>query len=279
MQGSDVGMTNEELKALKPDMLTPAEITAKAEGLALTKVNMPPAKAFVAAMLAGAFISFGAMYFCLFQGDPDLSFAVQRFVGALCFCLGLVLVLCCGAELFTGNTLMSIAKANKKISWGQMLKSWAIVWLGNLVGALVIVFLVYMSNMQGMNDGLVGEAMVNAGASKAALPWVTAFFKGIVCNALVCLAVWMGFSARTVVDKFVAVLFPISGFVACGYEHCVANMFFLPMSFLLNKTGVGEPGAIDMMGILSNLSAATLGNIVGGAILVGLAYWFLYGRK
>ncbi|MFQ9742698.1 MAG: formate/nitrite transporter family protein [Slackia sp.] len=133
-----------ELKAVRPDALSPAEIEAKAESIAVAKAGMKPAKVFVLAMLAGAFISFGALYFCVFLGDPSIPFAVQRVVGGLCFCLGLVLVLCCGAELFTGNSLMVAALASKKISVSAMLKNWAIVWVGNLAGALVTIFL-YMA--------------------------------------------------------------------------------------------------------------------------------------
>lgn len=272
-------MTEDELKTLKPDELSPAETTAKAEAIGVTKASMPLAACIVSSMLAGAFIAFGAMYFCVFLGDPSIPFAAQRVVGGLCFCLGLVLVLCCGAELFTGNTLLSVAKASGKISWGALAKNWVVVWLGNFAGALVAVFLIYMANVAGMNGGAVGEAMVSVAAGKVSPDWVTLFFKGIMCNILVCLAVWIGFSARTVADKVLGVLLPVSAFVACGFEHCVANMFFLPMGFILNCGGVGAQGAVTLAGIASNLSAATLGNIVGGVVFVGLAYWFIYRRK
>ncbi|RNL39564.1 formate transporter FocA [Slackia equolifaciens] len=271
-------MSQEDLNALKPDALSPAQTEAKAEGVGVTKAGMAPAKCFVSAMLAGAFIAFGGMFFCLFLGDPTIPFAVQRLVGGICFCLGLSLVLICGAELFTGNVLMCAAKASGKISWGAMLKNWVIVWLGNLVGALVAVALVYFAQVWAMNGGAVGEAMVNVAAGKVSPDWVTLFFKGIMCNVLVCLAVWIGFAGRTVADKVVGIILPISAFVACGFEHCVANMFFLPMAFILNVMGVGDPGVMSLGGIAYNLSAATLGNIVGG-LLVGLSYWFIYAKR
>lgn len=273
-----MALTQDEIKALRPDALAPAETTEKAETLGQTKAAMPFAKCFVSSMLAGAFIAFGAMYFCVFLGDPAMPFAVQRLVGGICFCLGLVLVLCCGAELFTGNTLLICAKAAGKICWADTFKNWAVVWVGNLAGALVAVFFIYMAGVAGMNGGAVGEAMVSVAAGKVSPDWITLFFKGIMCNILVCLAVWIGFSARTVADKVLGILLPISAFVAAGFEHCVANMFFLPMGFLLNSFGIGAADAVTFGGIFYNLSAATLGNIVGG-VLVGLAYWFVYRRN
>lgn len=273
-----MALTAEELKALKPDALSPAETEMKAEMIGKTKAAMPLGKCFVSAMLAGAFIAFGGMYFVLFLGDPTMPFAVQRLVGGLCFCLGLALVLCCGAELFTGNVLMICAKCSGGICWKGTLKNWIVVWVGNFVGALIAMGLIYMASVANMNGGAVGEAFVSVAAGKVSPDWLTLFFKGIMCNILVCLAVWIGFSARTVTDKVIGILLPISAFVACGFEHCVANMFFLPMGFLLNSLGVGAAGAVPFAGIFYNLSAATLGNIVGG-VLVGLAYWFIYRAK
>lgn len=264
--------------AMKPDALSPAETEAKTEGIGVTKAGMATGKCFVSAMLAGAFIAFGGMYFCVFLGDPTIPFAVQRMVGGICFCLGLVLVLCCGAELFTGNSLMCCAKASGKIDWAGMLKNWVIVWFGNLAGALVAVALIYFAQVYAMNGGAVGQAMVSVAAGKVSPDWFTLFAKGIMCNIFVCLAVWIGFAGRTVTDKVIGIILPISAFVACGFEHCVANMFFLPTGLLLNSMGIGAEGAITMGGILFNLSAATLGNIVGG-VLVGMAYWYIYAKR
>ncbi|MFR7737086.1 MAG: formate/nitrite transporter family protein [Eggerthella lenta] len=207
-----------------------------------------------------------------------MPFAVQRAVGGLCFCLGLVLVLCCGAELFTGNVLLVCAKASGRIGWRSLFGNWLLVWLGNLAGALVALALVHFANVAAMNGGAVGEAFVSVAAGKVAPDWTTLFFKGVMCNILVCLAVWIGFSARTVADKVLGILLPISAFVACGFEHCVANMFFLPMGLLLNSMGVGAPDAVTLAGIATNLSAATLGNVAGG-VAVGMAYWFVYRKK
>ncbi len=277
-----MAMEQTDVKALKPDELSPAETEAKAETLATGKASMNAAKCFVLAMLAGAFIAFGATYFCVFLGDSSMPFAAQRMVGGICFCLGLVLVLCCGAELFTGNMLMVTGLASKKITLGGLVRNWVIVWLGNLVGSLVVVGLVYWCNVGGMNGGGVGNAMVSVAVSKVTPDWFVLMGKGIMCNIMVCLAVWIGFSARTVVDKVVGILLPISFFVAAGFEHCVANMFFLPTGLLMKMAGFGAQvanvGALDFGAIFYNISAATVGNIIGG-VVVGLAYWFVYANR
>ena len=274
-----MSIVKEDLLSISPDALAPAATEAKAEAVGVTKASMGGAKCFVSAMLAGAFIGFGGMYFCTFLGDTTMAFGVQRLVGGLCFCLGLCLVLCCGAELFTGNVLMVCAKASKKISLAGLLRNWGIVWVGNLAGSLVALAIIYMSNLQAMNGGAVGEAFVSVAAGKVALEPVTLFFKAVLCNILVCLAVWIGFSSKTTADKGLGILLPISAFVACGFEHCVANMFFLPMGLLLNTVaGIGAAGAITAGGVAYNLVLATLGNIVGG-LVVGLAYWFIYHKK
>lgn len=277
-----MSMDQTDVKALKPDELSPAETLAKAEGISVTKSKMSVAKCFVSAMLAGAFIGFGATYFMVFLGDSTMPFAAQRMVGGICFCLGLVLVLCCGAELFTGNSLMVTGLASKKISMGGMLKNWVVVWLGNLAGSLLAVALIFWANVGGMNGGAVGDVMVSVAVSKVTPDWFVLLGKGIMCNIMVCLAVWIGFSARTVADKVLGILLPISFFVAAGFEHCVANMFFLPTGLLMKTMGFGASvanvGALDLGAIFYNISAATIGNIIGG-LLVGLAYWFIYSQK
>lgn len=277
-----MSMDQTDVKTLKPDELSPAETLAKAEDISVTKSKMGVAKCFVSAMLAGAFIGFGATYFMVFLGDSTMPFAAQRMVGGICFCLGLVLVLCCGAELFTGNNLMVTGLASKKISMGGMLKNWVVVWLGNLAGSLLAVALIFWANVGGMNGGAVGDVMVSVAVSKVTPDWFVLLGKGIMCNIMVCLAVWIGFSARTVADKVLGILLPISFFVAAGFEHCVANMFFLPTGLLMKTMGFGASvanvGALDLGAIFYNISAATIGNIIGGAV-VGLAYWFIYNQK
>ena len=264
------------------EALSPTEVEKRVEDAARAKAALPTGRCFVSAMLAGAFVAFGGMFFCLFLSDATLPFAVQRLVGGVCFCLGLVLVLCCGAELFTGNMLMVTGLASKKIKLGGLVRNWVIVWLGNLVGSLIVVALIYWCGVGAMNGGAVGDAMVSVAVGKVTPDWLVLMAKGIMCNVMVCLAVWIGFSARTVVDKVLGIMLPISFFVAAGFEHCVANMFFLPTGLLMKSAGFGaavaNAGALDVTAILYNLSAATVGNIIGG-VLVGLAYWFVYARN
>lgn len=277
-------MTVQESKEFPTtECLAPAQIEAKVEAAAITKAALPAGKMFVLAMLAGAFIAFGGLYFTVFLSDTALSWGPQRVVGGLVFCLGLVLVLVCGAELFTGNSLMVCALASGKIDVRGLLRNWVIVWLGNFAGALIVAAIVFFARIYQMNGEAVATTMVSIAAGKVTPDAVTLFFRGILCNVFVCLAVWIGFAGKTVTDKVVGILLPISGFVACGFEHCVANMYFLPMGAAMVANGYGAdiPGAasLNVAGIFYNLAFVTLGNIVGGAVLVALAYWFVYHRK
>lgn len=263
------------------DSLAPAAIERKAESIGVTKNALTLSRLIPLALAAGFFIGLGGLYFTLFMADSSLSFAVQRFAGALMFSLGLALVIICGAELFTGNSLMIGALASRKIPVGGMLRNWIWVWIFNLVGAVILVSLVYLSDTPKL--GQMGATMMKIAAGKVSLGWGTLFFKGILCNVLVCLAVWMGFAAHSVADKILAVLLPVSAFVALGFEHCVANMYFLPMGYLLASSGFPAPAGFDpsvitIPGIFYNLSAVTLGNLVGG-FMVALVYWWAFAEK
>ena len=196
------------------------------------------------------------------------------------FSLGLAVVLIGGAELFTGNNLIVMAWASGKVSTRDMLRNWIIVYFGNLIGALGLVGLVFFSHHLDMYGGRVGLSILNTAVAKIQPDAVTLFFKGVLCNVLVCLAVWLAYAGRSVTDKIVATIFPISAFIAAGFEHCVANMYFLPMAWLLKQTG-NVPANVDASlitasGIIHNLVPVTLGNIVGGAGLVGAVYWTIY---
>lgn len=263
------------------DSLAPAAIERKAESIGVTKNALTLSRLIPLALAAGFFIGLGGLYFTLFMADSSLSFAVQRFARALMFSLGLALVIICGAELFTGNSLMIGALASRKIPVGGMLRNWIWVWIFNLVGAVILVTLVYLSDTPKL--GQMGATMMKIAAGKVSLGWGTLFFKGILCNVLVCLAVWMGFAAHSVADKILAVLLPVSAFVALGFEHCVANMYFLPMGYLLASSGFPAPAGFDpsvitIPGIFYNLSAVTLGNLVGG-FMVALVYWWAFAEK
>ena len=275
-------MTNNEVAAIRPDALAGAAIEAKAETVGVGKAKMPPLRAFLLAVLAGLFIGMGGMFMLLVKSDATLGFAASSLLGGLAFSLGLFAVLVAGAELFTGNNLMFQGFLSARYPLGALLRSWLVVYAGNLVGSLLLVALLQLANFAGMNGGAVGTTMVSVATAKCALPWTVAFGRAIMCNVLVCLAVWLGFAARTVVDKFLCAALPVTAFVACGFEHCVANMFFIPMGIAARAAGAAPEGldtaALGLGGFVSNLSAATLGNIIGGAVLFAGIYWLAYKR-
>jgi formate transporter len=259
---------------------SPAEIKEAVEKVGVKKANLPFLVSFMLAIVAGGGVGFGAVYYTIVASDPELSFATTRVLGGLVFSLGLVLVMVGGAELFTGNNLIVMAWASGRVSTGTMLRNWTIVWFGNLLGSLGLIVLIYFSHHLDMNDGRIGVSILNTAAGKIRPDMVTLFFKGILCNVLVCAAVWLAYAGRTVTDKVVAVILPVSAFIAAGFEHCVANMYFLPLAWLLVQTGHVpanfDVSPITVSGILHNLVPVTLGNIVGGAGLVGAVYWAIY---
>ncbi|MGQ5427303.1 formate/nitrite transporter family protein [Thermophilibacter sp. ZX-H3] len=257
--------------------MTPASMELKNERVAETKAGTDLASALVLAVMSGAFISLGATFMLVVKSDATLPFAATQLLGGFSFTLGLFLVLAAGAELFTGNCLMVMGPLSGRFSWGKLLSSWLVVLAGNLAGALLASAAMLAAGVASANGGALGEAAIAVAEGKVALGWGTAFARGILCNMLVCLAVWVGHSANSVTDKFFSALLPVMGFMAAGFEHCVANMFFLPYAMMLQATGVAS-GSVDLAGVLHNLSAATLGNLVGGVVLVGVSYWFVYGR-
>jgi formate transporter len=259
---------------------SPAEIKEAIEKVGVKKANLPFLASFMLAIVAGGGVGFGALYYSIVASDPELGFATTRVVGGLVFTLGLVLVLVGGAELFTGNNLIVMAWASGRVSTGTMLRNWTIVYLGNLLGSLGLIILVFLSHHLDMNEGRIGLSVLNTAAGKIRPDMMTLFFKGILCNVLVCAAVWLAYAGRSVTDKIVAVILPVSAFIAAGFEHCVANMYFLPMAWLLVQTGhvpaTFDVSPITISGILHNLVPVTLGNIVGGAGFVGAVYWAIY---
>lgn len=259
---------------------SPAEIKEAVEKVGVKKANLPFLTSFMLAIIAGGGIGFGALYYTVVASDPTLSFATIRVLGGFVFTLGLALVLVGGAELFTGNNLIVMAWASGKVSTGTMLRNWGIVYLGNLVGALGLIVMVFLSHHLDMNEGRVGLSVLTTAAGKIRPDVVTLFFKGILCNVLVCAAVWLAYAGRSVTDKMIAVILPVSAFIAAGFEHCVANMYFLPLAWLLVQTGHApasfDTSIISIPGIIHNLVPVTLGNIVGGAGFVGVVYWTIY---
>ena len=259
---------------------SPAEIKQAIEKVGVKKANLPPLASLMLAVVAGGGVGFGAVYFTVVASDPTLGFAATRVLGGLVFTLGLTLVMVGGAELFTGNNLIVMAWASGDVSTATMLRNWTIVWLGNLIGSLGLVVLIHLTGHFEMNDGRIASATLNIAAAKIRPDMTTLFFRGVLCNVLVCAAVWLAYAGRSVTDKIVAVILPVSAFVAAGFEHCVANMYFLPAAWLLVRTGHAPDGfdvsPITISGIIHNLVPVTLGNIVGGAGFVGAFYWAIY---
>ena len=272
------------------DALVPAAIARKAEDIGVAKTEMPFAKLFVLAVLAGAFIALGAMFSTVVTAGGGMAPGIGRLLGGVVFALGLILVVVGGAELFTGNTLVVIAFASRRVRLVRLLRNWAIVYLGNVVGAVATAMLVVMSRRLEAGDGSVGLRALDIATAKTHLSTVEAFVSGILANTLVCLAVWLSMSARSVTDKVIAVVPPVGAFVAAGFEHSIANLYFVPVALLhrllaragfwrTTSTTADAYESITWSGFLGrNLIPVTLGNIVGGAVLVGLVYWFVYLR-
>jgi formate/nitrite transporter len=248
------------------DAYRPAEIAALIEEVGVAKARLPLGQMLTLAVLAGAFISFGAAGYLMVMTGADAGFGPQRLLGGVVFSLGLILVIVGGAELFTGNALMVMAAVDGKISLGALLRNWGVVYVGNLLGAVGVAGAFWLG---GLADGPLGQTAATVATAKAAgstLPWLV---KGALCNALVCLAVWLSFSARDTTGKILAILWPISTFVLLGLEHSIANMFFFPLAML---AGADIPVALA----LNNLVWVTLGNLLGGAGGVALAYRYAY---
>ncbi|MEJ1994241.1 MAG: formate/nitrite transporter family protein [Limibacillus sp.] len=253
------------------DAYPPAQVAAMVEAVGVKKANAPLLQLILLGLLAGAFIAFGAMFYTMSVTGSELGFGPTRLLGGVAFSLGLILVVVAGAELFTGNNLIVMAWADRKVSSAKLLRNWLAVYLANAAGALACVLMVQLSGTLSLGGGAVGETAARIAEAKLALSFPEAFFRGLLCNALVCLAVWLCMAARDVTGKIFAILFPISAFVALGFEHSVANFYLIPMGMLAG-------GSFDLAGLFGNLLPVTLGNIVGGSLFVALVYWLCYLR-
>ena len=272
------------------DALVPSAIARRAEDVGVVKAEMDFAKLFVLAVLAGAFISLGALFSTMVTSGGGTAPGVSRLLGGVVFALGLVLVVVGGAELFTGNTLVVMAFASRRVRFVRLLRNWGIVYIGNMVGAFATALLVVLSRRMEAGDGSVGIRALDIADAKTHLAIPAAFVSGILANCLVCLAVWLSLSARSVTDKVMAVVPPVAAFVAAGFEHSIANMDFVPVGLfqrLLAHSRFWETTRTDSGAyrgitwsrfVVQNLVPVTLGNIVGVALLVGLTYWFVYLR-
>jgi formate transporter FocA len=283
---------NQNNPSLSFDSLLPPDMAKKAENIGVAKANLGPLRMFALAILAGAFIAMGAIFATTVTAGASgvLTYGVTRLLAGIVFCLGLILVVVAGAELFTGNNLIVMAWASRKVSTGLLLRNWVIVYLGNFVGSIITAYAMFLSEQYLFGKGAVGQSALAIANAKTGLNFIPALFLGIFCNALVCMAVWLCMSARTTLDKIAAIIFPISAFVAAGFEHSIANMYFIPIGLFI-KNGAG-PEFWSMIGatpadfanvtwynfLVTNLVPVTIGNIIGGALMVGLVYWFIYLR-
>lgn len=258
------------------DAYAPAEIARRVESAGVAKAGLPLVPTLALGVLAGAFIAFGSLFYLVAVTDSGLGYGIERIVGGICFSLGLILVVVAGAELFTGNNLIVIAWADRKITSLQLLRNWGLVFVANFVGAAATAVIVDLSGIMGSHDGALGETAVRVAAAKTALPFGAAFLRGLLCNALVCLAVWLVMAAHSVSGKILAIIFPIAAFVAIGLEHSVANMFLIPLGLLV-APDAGVAG-LTIGGLAGNLIPVTLGNIVGGSVFVALVYYVVYIR-
>jgi formate transporter len=275
------------------DALMPKDMAVKAENIGIIKAGLGKYRMMALAILAGAFIAMGANFATTVWAGlaaAGVPFGLQRLAGGLVFATGLIMVVIGGSELFTGNCLIPMAWASKKVSTGAMLRNWVIVYAGNFIGSVVTAYMVFLGGQHKFGGGAVGLSALNIGVVKTSLDIIPCIILGIFCNALVCMAVWMCFGARSITDKVMVILPPISAFVACGFEHCVANMYFVPSALFIKNLDpqyfatvadkLKDGGAILTWGnfIGRNLIPSTIGNIIGGTLMVGLMYWFIYLR-
>ncbi len=286
------------MSEIRIDALLPAEMATRAEYIGVRKAEAPKLQMFILSVLAGAFIALGAIFATTVSAGSAgiLSYGLTRLLSGVVFCLGLILVVIGGAELFTGNNLIVMAWANKKVTTYQLLRNWGIVYVGNFIGSIGTAVLVFFSKQYVFGGGAVGQTALTIANSKAGLEFIPALFLGILCNAMVCMAVWMTFSARSVLDKVVAILFPIAGFVAAGFEHSIANMYFIPMGLFIkdfdpvftqgvleSAQAAGTALSLEQLTwanfLFNNLIPVTIGNVIGGAVLVAAVYWAVFLRE
>ena len=273
---------------IRIDALLPAEMARRAEYIGERKAEAPALQTFALALLAGAFIAFGAIFATTVATGASgvLTYGVTKLLIGLVFCLGLILVVVGGAELFTGNNLIVMAWASGKVTTKGLLRNWGIVYVGNFIGSLVTVGLVFASKQYLSANGEVGATALSIANGKTAFGFWQALALGILCNILVCLAVWLTFSARSATDKIVVIIFPITGFVAAGFEHSVANMYFVPIGLAIKdfdpvfaaSTGLDLSGLTWGAFLFYNLLPVTIGNIIGGSVFVAAIYWMIFLR-
>ena len=257
------------------DAYSPSQIAQLVENVGVHKATLPLLQTVTLAVLAGAFIAFGGMFYTVVVTGSELGIGVTRLLGGVAFSLGLILVVVGGAELFTGNNLIVMAWADRKVTTAELLRNWGLVYVANFAGALGTVALVHLSGTLHLGNDAVMETAIDIAMNKVQLSFIEAFTRGILANILVCLAIWLCFASHRVSGKILSIIFPISAFVALGFEHSVANMYLIPVGMLASGN------TIDVTALLANLIPVTLGNVVGGGVFVALVYWlvYLYGKR
>jgi formate/nitrite transporter len=273
------------------DALLPLEMALACEAAGAAKAGRDEIALIVLGLLAGAFIALGAVFMTVVMtGAAEMPWGIGRLFGGLVFSLGLILVIVGGAELFTGDALMIVACASRRITIGSLLRAWSLVYVGNIGGALGTAAMIFLAGQYGFGGGAVGKTALAIASAKAGLPTIQLFFLAVLCNVLVCLAVWMSFGARTAADKVMVIVPPIAAFVAAGFEHSIANLYFLPYSLAIKDwagpdfwTAIGQSSAdyptLTIGSALHNIFVSTIGNLVGGSLMVGAVYWFVYLRR
>ncbi|MBY6257301.1 formate transporter FocA [Phytobacter diazotrophicus] len=273
------------------DLRLPAEMAKVAEQAGLYKVSKKKELSFFLAVTAGVFISIAFVFYITVTTGPAPATALAKLAGGVCFSLGLILVVVCGADLFTSTVLTVMAKASGLISWRQLIINWIIVYFGNLVGALFFVALIWFAGQYKSGNGLWGLNVLQTADHKMHHTFIEAVCLGTLCNLMVCLAVWMSYSGHTLTDKIMAMLLPIGMFVASGFEHSIANMFLIPLSIVIryfapegfwasiHASPENFPALTVSNFITANLIPVTIGNIIGGGLLVGITYWIIYLRN
>jgi formate/nitrite transporter len=284
-------MNSTDHPALSVDALPPPAMALACVEAGVSKAGRAATTLILLGVLAGAFIALGAMAMVtVMTGAGPMPWGIARLIGGVTFSLGLILVIVGGAELFTGDCLMITSWASRRITLGALLRAWALVYIGNLVGALGTAALAFLSAHYRLDGGLVGATVLGIANAKATLPAWPLFFLAILCNVLVCLSVWMSFSARSTTDKVMIIVPCVAAFVAAGFEHSIANAFILPYALLI-KAAAGPdfwslisqaPSQYETLNGLSslrNVLIATAGNLLGGSVLVGGVYWLIYLRR
>jgi formate transporter len=269
----------------------PPEMALACEATGVEKANRDIVKLLVLGMLAGAFIAFGAMFMTVVTtGGGALPWGIVKLIGGLSFSLGLILVIVGGAELFTSDTLMIVAYASRRISARSLLRAWLLVYAGNIVGAFGTAALVFLAGQHEFGSDAVGKTALTLASTKAALPAAQVFFLAILCNVLVCLGVWMSYGAKSLTDKVMVIVPATAAFVAAGFEHCIANLYFMSYGLSIKTwagdtfwAGIGQSAedypSLTLANAIQNIAVATVGNLVGGSLMVGVVYWFAYLRR